>query len=75
MKIDLKQLQKIERSYLHDEVTLFSLKQMVNNVLNYNESPYKMVPNNVATAIETLIELRILLPEGSDNPPVQQLNS
>jgi hypothetical protein len=75
MKIDLKQLQRIERSYLHDEVTLSSLKQMVLNVLNYNDSSFKMAPNNIITAIETLTELRILLLDENSNPPVQQLNS
>jgi len=75
MKIDLKQLQRIERSYLHDKVTLFSLKQMLNVVLNYNESSFKMAPNNVTTAIETLVELKILLLDESNNPPIQQLNS
>jgi hypothetical protein len=75
MKIDLKQLQRIERSYLHDEVTLSSLKQMIINVLNYNESSYKTAPNNITIAIETLSELKIIISDDEYTPPIQPLNS
>lgn len=78
MKIDLKQLQRVERSYLHDEVTVSALKQMVSNVLNYNESSFKNAPNNIITAIETLLELKILLSDDENAqsiPPIQLLKS
>ena len=75
MKIDLKQLQRTERSYLHDDVTISSLKQMVYNVLNYRESSFKLAPNNIKTAVDTLVELNILILDDKETPPVQQLNS
>ncbi len=73
MKIDIEQLRKIEKEYC-EEISLYSLKQMVGNVLGYNESSYKLAPNNVKVSIETLKELKILVGD-IEKPEAQQLNS
>jgi hypothetical protein len=74
MKIDLKKLQKTYVVY-EGTPTASALKLMVDNVLNFSEAPYTLAPNNIRTAITTLVELKILILDDNNKPPVQQLNS
>lgn len=73
MKIDLKKLAKYEEQYKDSPITLDTLRLMVGNALNYDGAPFALAPNNIATAITTLSELKILVE--SNAKPVQQLNS
>lgn len=75
MKIDLKQLQKAVRTYDATPIAAAALSQMVTNVLNFADAPFKLAPNNIRTAIDTLVELKILILDENDKPPLQQLNS
>jgi O-phosphoseryl-tRNA(Cys) synthetase len=75
MKIDLKKLQKVEKQYEESRLSTDTLHLMINNVLNFQDTSYSLAPNNVKTAINTLTDLKILISDGIDTPPVQQLNS
>jgi len=85
MKIDLKKLQKLEMQLvtqklpseilIDNSLTRHALQVMVTNVLNFNETSYNLAPNNIKVAINTLVELKILILDDKDKPPVQQLNS
>lgn len=74
MKIDLKQLAKLEKQYRFDNpVALNTLQSMVDIVLQYNEASYALAPNNVELALTTLKELGVITYEASLS--AQQLNS
>ena len=73
MKIDIKQLAKIEKEYRYDNpISCNSLQTMVDIILSYNNTGADATfPPNVLVAMNTLKELKILKDENS----VQQLNS
>lgn len=72
MKLDLKQVAKLEKQYRYDNpVAANTLQTMIDIVLGYSENSYKLAPNNVQLALTTLKELGIIK-EGNE---VQQLNS
>jgi len=85
MKIDLKKLQKVSMQFasqnlpgggsIDNSLTQHALQVMVTNVLNFNETSFLLAPNNIKVAINTLAELKILILDANDKPPVQQLNS
>ena len=73
MKIDFKQLAKVEKQYRYDNpVCCNTLETMVNLVLSDNPADVTSnKPGNLALAITTLADLGILKNEGA----TQQLNS
>jgi hypothetical protein len=78
MRIDLKQLAKVEKDYQGNTVAYNSLQTMMNTVLcNWDISPTGIQQDSVSislqVAINTLRELKILRDE--KDKPVQQLNS
>jgi exonuclease V gamma subunit len=78
MRIDLKQLAKVEKDYQGNTVAYNSLQTMMNTVLcNWDISPTDIQQDSVSislqVAINTLRELKILRDE--KDKPVQQLNS
>lgn len=73
MKLDLKKLAKIEKEYCENPVAVNSLQTMVDIVLHFNETTYRLAPNNVSLAITTLKGLGII--KETETPEVQQLNS
>jgi hypothetical protein len=75
MKIDLKKLEKVEKQYEGSLLSSNTLNLMVNNVLNFQDTSFEMAPNNIKTAISTLIDLKILILDDNNKPPIQQLNS
>lgn len=85
MKLDLKRLQKVSMQFasqklpgdiiIDNSLTQHALHIMVTNVLNFYEAPFNLAPNNIKTAINTLVELKILILDDNTKPPVQQLNS
>lgn len=85
MKIDLKKLQRVAIQLasqnlpggvaIDNSLTQKALEVMVTNVLNFNETSFTLAPNNIRVAINTLVDLKILILDDKDKPPVQQLNS
>lgn len=75
MKIDLKKLQKVEKQYEESRLSTDALHTMINNVLNFQDTSFLMAPNNIKTAINTLVDLKVLILDDNTKPPVQQLNS
>lgn len=75
MKIDLTQLKEVEKSIQDYPVSLEALKLMVQNVLNFQDTSFRLAPNNVKAAIDTLVELKILILDQYRDLPIQQLNS
>ena len=77
MKLDFNKLASIEASYKNQPVTLSSIKDMIEIVLRFQETSYKLAPNNVTLAIKTLVDLGILIEEDTkkEDKPTQQLNS
>lgn len=74
MKIDLKQLSKLEKQYRFDNpVALNTLQTMVDIVLHYNEATYSTATENVKLALTSLKELGVITYEASLS--AQQLNS
>ena len=74
MKIDLKQIAKLEKQYRFDNpVALNTLQSMVEIVLHYNEASYELAPNNVKLALTTLKELGVISEQST--PATKQLNS
>ena len=73
MKIDFKQLAKVEKQFRMGEsnISLNTLQTMVDLVLNPNVDSVGVPSSNIALAMTTLRELGILKDEGA----VQQLNS
>lgn len=76
MKINFKKLQQIECDFSKDDVyvTRESLRQMINIVLDYYNSPYIIAPDNVKLAINSLKELGII-EEIDVEKKIQQINS
>jgi hypothetical protein len=75
MKIDFEKLQRFEKKHSESPVCLDSIRLMVRNVLNFRDTSFNLAPNNIQTAINTLIELEILVENESKKLLVQQLNS
>jgi len=75
MKINLKQLAKIEKTYIENGISLEVLKLMLSNVLNFGETSFSHAPNNIKTAVNTLKELKILVMDEVSASEIQQLNS
>ena len=75
MKINLKKLAEVENKYAENYVSLDTLRLMVTNVLNFEETSFNLAPNNIKTAISTLVDLKILVEDNKVNPSAQQLNS
>ena len=74
MKLDLKKLQEVERTYEEQELPAHTIRLMLSQVLAFGDTSYKLAPNNIQLAISTLKELGILT-EMDVIKPVQQLNS
>jgi hypothetical protein len=86
MKIDLEKLKEVELKYgspavlpgdihISNELSLFTLQQMVKIVLDYNESTYLYATSNVKLAFETLKSLGVIVEDIPTEPKIQQLNS
>lgn len=73
MKIDLKQLSKLEKQFRNNDqhVSLNTVQSMIELILGFNETSFKLAPDNIKMAITTLKELGIY----KDESEVKQLNS
>lgn len=74
MKLDLKQLKKIEEEYATNYICRISLEEMIKNILNFDDlNP--IIPSNILLSINTLKDLKILVDEKIITNEKQQLNS
>ena len=75
MKIDFKQLAKIEKQYqLSDNpISLNTLQSMVDQVIAYNTNSILSKEGNIALSVETLKDLGILMNDNQKD--VQMLKS
>ena len=75
MKINFKKLKDIEKEYENSKLSIDTLNLMLHTVLTFQDNSYRLAPNNVKTAINTLIELDIFLTDENYKPTIQQINS
>ena len=76
LKIDFERLKVIQNKNA-GTLLLQTLEHMLKVVLNFSETSYKLAPNNVQLALNTLKDLKIIVEttETTENAKVQQLNS
>lgn len=73
MKINLKQVAKLEKQFCYENPVAFNtLQKMIELVLSYNDTSYATAPDNVKLAFITLKELEVITEPVTD---VIQLNS
>lgn len=73
LKIDFEKLRAVQKRNC-ETVSLSALENMLMIVLNFSDTSYKLAPNNVQLALNTLKDLKIIV-ETPETPEVQQLNS
>ena len=73
MRIDIKSLHAVESVYKDQDLSLFAIRTMLANVIEFGVTSYKLAPDNVKMAILTLKELNILVDD--DEPKSKPLNS
>lgn len=76
MKINLEKLKEIEETYREQGLPNYTIHLMLSQVINFEQAPYTLAPNNITLAINTLQDLGILEMDSNKkeaNP--QQLNS
>lgn len=73
MKIDLKALARFEKTNTTNYISTTAVQDMLNTVLNYNETGATFPPNYLI-AYTTLKDLKIIVEE-TEVKSIQQLNS
>lgn len=73
LKIDFERLKDVQK-FNDDELSKHTLQGMLSVVLNFSDTSYKLAPNNVQLALNTLKDLKIIV-ETAEKLEVQQLNS
>jgi hypothetical protein len=71
MKINLKRVKELERTYCDSPVSINTLQEMISLVLRFQEAPMNLATNNVSMALETLKDLGVIV----DESKISQLNS
>ena len=74
LKIDFERLKNVQKKN-SESVSLQTLEHILKIVLNFSDTSYKLAPNNVQLALNTLKDLKVIVEESSEKPEVQQLNS
>ena len=76
LKIDFEKLKNVQR-FNTETLSLFTIEHMLRVVLDFSDTSYKLAPNNVQLALNTLKDLQIIveIPETNKNTEVKQLNS
>jgi hypothetical protein len=74
MKLDLQKLAQVEKTYSEGVLSHNALNSMISQVIAFEDTSYKLAPNNIQLAINTLKELGILI-ETEPEKPKQHLNS